>query len=109
MWWRGPVVLYDWLVDAPLRSLYFRGLVWAGMAPEDCCAYLTSVPAAWWCNAKFPERIDECQELLDRRYDTVRITVMFAAYILVVTTLAGIIVCRCCFLNPILRALRPKS
>jgi hypothetical protein len=108
-WFRyGLHFLPNKLVLEPLRVLYFQGPQlwgiggWAGMAPEDICSQMTSVPAMTW--RAF--RMDDCHALLDARFTSVAVTVWSALYLFAAYKIISLLWFRYFILGPVLAEIR---
>jgi hypothetical protein len=96
------------LIYDPLRTLYFYGPSmwgfggWAGLAPEDICSQMTTVPALTWRLY----RMEDCMSLLETRFYTVTVTFWTLAYILLAYKILSILWFRFFVLGPIVYEIR---
>lgn len=92
---------FDKLITTPLRIFYFVGPVWKNAPHSEICYMLTGVTADRW--TKDSVHAMECQELLERRFASWDATILTSAYFAVLTFTALQLMCRCCFVRPIIR------
>lgn len=94
----------EWLVLKPLRLFYHHGPVWRGASLSDACAQMTTVPASFW-----DTQPDTCQERFDREFQSFSIAVGVTGYFCILMVILCYSLCQCCFVRPILSALRQKN
>ena len=104
--------LPDVLFVRPLRLLYFGGPRvmgwggWEGISYEDICAQLTLVPASTWYDSLRKAPSGPCVELLERKFQTLLISVSFGFYALVVWKIISYIWFRYFVVGPLLKEFR---
>lgn len=100
LWW-----IYGKTISEPLRTFYYIGL-WGNMRPEQVCFELTDkkVDSSWWTAS--PDRIEECKRMMTAEYESFEVLVMGSLYIASLVFTVFYLICRCCFLRPLLRELR---
>lgn len=98
--------VYNVLIRNPLRIFYFVGPIWRNAPPAEICYELTGVKAAWW--EENQDRIEQCIELLERRFSSFDATVMTTAYFTVMTFVVMQLLCRCCFVRPLMAEWRRR-
>ena len=90
----------------PLRQLYFRGPElfqaggWAGTDHADICAQITGVSAKSWTSDSAHKK--ECQELLEKKFDTFFVGLSVAAYAWALFTFFSNLIVRVLLVNPFL-------
>jgi hypothetical protein len=95
---------YTKTITDPLRLFYFVGPIWKNLTPEEICFELTGVDSSWW-NATI-DRKQECDSLLSKKYVSFEATILCMIYFIAASFMIVYMVCRCCFLRPILNELR---
>lgn len=98
-WW-----IYEKTITNPLRILYFVGPVWKNAPPDEICHSLTGVPSSWW--AENTERQQACADLLERKFHSFDAGVMTTVYFTFLTFVLLQIMCTCCCIRPLVRAVR---
>jgi len=94
--------VYNRLITDPLRLFYFLSW-WRNVSPDQICSKLTMVSAEWW--KATPDRMAECQALLEREFISWEATVLIAVYFGLMAALVTWLLLRCCVINPIVRAI----
>ena len=105
----GMTYIASWMyyitITRPLRAFYFEGPIWGNVLPEQVCSLLTNgVPSDWW--NKTDDRMVECQRLLNTKYHSFEVTIMCVLYFATLGFAALYVICRCCFLRPIITEIR---
>jgi hypothetical protein len=96
------------LIYDPLRTLYFYGPSlwglggWAGLAPEDICSQMTTVPAMTWRM----HRMQDCLLLLETKFYTVTVTFWALAYIIATYKILSMLWFRYFVMAPVLHELK---
>lgn len=96
--------IYNQLVTNPLRCFYFKGWVWGNVPLSEVCFRITNVESKWWSATQ--ERMDECRLLTEREFESWDATVMTSLYFTALTFGVLQLTCHCCFIRPLLRAVR---
>ena len=95
----------DLFIYTPLRALYFRGSTtlgfWGGASHEDICFSLTGTTSVFWTM-----HMDECQHLIEQRFDAFSTTVLFILYTLTWMRVLNLITVHFTVTQPILREIR---
>ena len=99
--------IYEKLITDPLKTFYFIGPVWENKTPAQICFELTGVDSAWWNGTS--DRIQECHALLSKKYISFEATVLCSLYFAALSFIVLYLLCRCCFLRPILSEIRRLS
>ena len=85
--------LVDKAVVVPLYTFFLRGPrllgCWYGLPNEEVCAELTSIPASVWTTLE-----SECQDLIDRHFNSYFVTFQMIAYIISLSRIATFLCCR---------------
>lgn len=93
--------------ERPLRTMYFSGPYhlgcWQGNAETDICSQLTGVDAAFWY-----QHPHECEDLLDRKFRSVAITVYMAVLLAGCYMSLNHCMIHYTIVRPLQRALRSK-
>lgn len=99
IWW-----IYAKMVTEPLRIFYFVGPVWGNLKPEQVCFELTGIDGSWW--NKTDDRMTECTQLLSTKFRSFEVTVMCVLYFASMMFVVLYMLCRCCFIQPIMHEIR---
>jgi hypothetical protein len=97
---------FEWTLISPLRLFYMHGPTWQGMTPPDICAQLTNVEASWWLDSDHPERLETCQQRIDKQFNSFAISIGSVLYFSMLLIVVAWLSCRCFFVRPILNELR---
>lgn len=98
-WW-----VYTQLVTNPLRCFYFKGAWWGNVPLSEVCFRITNVESKWWSATS--ERMDECRQLTEREFESWDATIMTSLYFTALTFGVLQLTCHCCFIRPLVRAIR---
>lgn len=84
--------MFRWLVDVPLRLLYFHGPqirtlgigFWEGQSMEQICAQLTNgyTDSTFWQHSS--QSHDQCRDIVQRRYQSFVLTILVCLYLFIV-------------------------
>jgi hypothetical protein len=96
--------IYEKTITNPLRILYFVGPVWKNAPPDEICHSLTGVPSAWWVENL--DRQQACADLLERKFSSFDASVMVTVYFTFLTFVVLQLLCTCCCIRPLARAIR---
>jgi len=88
-------------VKRPMMHLYLHGFPWQGRPSQDVCSQLTTVEAAFWKDPEHPERIVTCEELIQRRFDSLALSLTICCYFGVLLSFVGCVMFRWCILRPL--------
>ena len=96
--------IYEKTITNPLRILYFIGPVWKNAPPDEICHSITGVPSVWWMENL--DRQQACADLLERKFHSFDAGVITCVYFTFLTFVVLQLLCTCCCIRPIARAIR---
>lgn len=95
---------YAVFITFPLKTFYLVGPIWGNLDHSQICFEITQVDSAFW--AFSPINKATCEQLIDRKYQSLEATVICIAYFLSVTLVICYFIYRCCFLKPLIKEIR---
>ena len=104
-WW-----VYDQLITHPLRSFYFKGPWWHNIPQSDICARMMGnkpeFPAALYNSSDYMR--EQCTAMVEREFESWNTTIIVSLYFTVLTFGVLQLLCHCCIVRPIIKAIRPR-
>lgn len=105
-WW-----VYSQVITNPLHTFYRKGalgLGWANIPQADICARMMGnkpeFSAAFYDSCDYMR--DQCRLMIEREFESKDATIMTALYFTALTFGVLQLTCHCCFIRPLLRAVR---
>ena len=104
-WW-----IYDRFVTDPLYCFWRKGAWWRNIEDADLCSQLTNGRITGFDYASDPAMRLRCSKIINDDFESWNATVATILYFSVVGFVTMHVVCQCCCVRPILRALtRPNA
>ena len=101
-WW-----VYDQLITHPLRTFYFKGPWWHNIPQYDICARMMGNKVEFTADMYNSSELmrERCRQMIDREFESWEATTMVVLYVTVLTFGVAQLLCHCCIVRPIVRAM----